>query len=67
MDQTKHRRNRLLPLYIGFVIIVAAVGYVAYHMYTINCGITPVAVFLVLFAVPVIYLVLVYLAFISQK
>lgn len=67
MTETKHRRNRLLPLYIGFVIIVAAVGYVAYHMYTIDCGITPVAVFLVLLVVPVVYLVLMYLAFTSQE
>ncbi len=67
MNEIKHRRNRLLPLYIGFIIVAAAVSYVAWHMYTIDCGITPFPVFLVLFVVPVVYLVLMYLAFTSQK
>ncbi|MFD1940655.1 hypothetical protein [Paradevosia shaoguanensis] len=67
MPTIKHHRNRLLPLYIGFVMILGAVGYVAWHMYTIDCGITPVAVFLVLGVVPIIYLALMYLAFVSQE
>ena len=67
MPDVAHRRNRLLPLYIGFVIILAAVGYVGWYMYTIDCGITPIAVFLVLGVVPIIYLALMYLAFVSQK
>ena len=67
MSAIKHHRNRLLPLYIGFVIILGAVGYVAWHMYTIECAITPVPVVLVLGVVPILYLVLMYLAFVSQE
>jgi hypothetical protein len=36
-------------------------------MYTVDCAITPVPLFLVLGVIPVTYLVLMYLAFISQK
>ena len=61
------RRNRLLPWYIGLVITLAAVGYVAYHMYTIDCAVTPVPVFLVLAVVPAVYLTLMYLVFTSQE
>ena len=31
-----HRRNRLLPWYIGIVIVFGAVAYVGYHMYAID-------------------------------
>ena len=47
-------------------LIVAAVGYIGWYMYTVDCAITPIAVFLVLGVVPVVYLVLMYMAFISQ-
>lgn len=66
MNEIRRRRNRLLPLYIGFAIIVVAVGYVGWHMYTVDCAITPIAVFLVLGIVPIVYLALMYMAFISQ-
>jgi hypothetical protein len=61
------RRNRLLPWYIGIAIVFASVAYVGYHMYVNNCAVTPPTVFLVLLVVPVVYLVLMYLAFTSQE
>ena len=62
-----HRRNRLLPWYIGIVIVFGAVAYVGYHMYAIDCSVTPPVVFMVLAVVPIVYLVLMYLAFTSQE
>lgn len=61
------RRNRLLPWYIGIVIVFASVAYVGYHMYVTDCAVTPPVVFMVLGVVPIVYLVLMYLAFTSQE
>lgn len=61
------RRNRLMPWYIGIVIILAAVIYVGYQMYTGNCGVTFGPAFIVLAVVPVVYLTLMYLTFVSQE
>ena len=60
------RRNALTPWWIGLLIIVLAVGYVAYLFTTLDCDIAPVLAFLVLGAVPIVYLVLMYLTFTSQ-
>jgi hypothetical protein len=62
------RRNPLLPWWIGLVIIVAAVGYVAYRFSCTECGqFGGLLEFLVLGVVPVVYLVLMYLTFRSQS
>jgi hypothetical protein len=60
------RRNRLTPWYIGLVVILAAIGYVGYRMATSNCAPVPIELG-VLVVVPVVYLVLMYLTFVSQK
>ena len=61
------KRNRLMPWYIGFAIIVAAVIYVGYQMFAVGCP-APLGVELIVLAViPTVYLVLMYLTFISQK
>ena len=60
------RRNPLLPWYIGLVIIAVVDAYVGYQFYATNCEATGLAQFLVLVAMPGVYLVLMYLTFRSQ-
>lgn len=61
-----HRRNRLLPWYIGIVIVAAAEIYIGYQFFACKCE-APLAIdFIVLGIVPVVYLWLMYLAFTSQ-
>ncbi|GLQ56592.1 hypothetical protein [Devosia nitrariae] len=43
-----------------------AVGYVGYQMVVTNCPVTLPVVLLVLGVVPIVYLALMYLAFVSQ-
>lgn len=60
------QRNPLLPWFIGVVIIILADIYVGYTFYSTNCQAPGLAQFLVLAAVPGVYLVLMYLTFRSQ-
>ncbi len=60
------RRNPLLPWWIGFAIILAAVVYVGYLFTTIDCAIAPALTFIVLGVVPIVYLVLMYTTFRSE-
>jgi hypothetical protein len=60
-------RNRLMPWYIGIVVILAAVIWVGYQMWATSC---PAPTFIqigVLTVIPVVYLALMYLTFVSQK
>lgn len=66
MNGSPARRNRLTPWYVGLVLILAAIGFVGYRMATSNCAPVPIELG-VLVVVPVIYLVLMYLTFVSQK
>lgn len=60
-------RNRLMPWYIGIGIILAAVSYIGYKMVLVGCA-APLSIELaVLIVIPVVYLSLMYLTFISQK
>jgi hypothetical protein len=61
------QNHRLLPWYIGIALTLAAVIFVGYRMWAVNC---PAPTFIeigVLTVIPIIYLVLMYLTFISQK
>lgn len=59
-------RNRLTPWLVGAVLIFGAVLYVGYRMWETQCA--PLALELgVLTVVPVVYLVLMYLTFVSQE
>lgn len=61
------RRNRLLPWYVGIAVILAAVIYVGYQMFFVG---RPAPTFVelgVLTVIPVVYLALMYLTFISQE
>lgn len=60
-------RSQLLPWYIGLAIIMAAVIYEGYALQTAKCEATGLALFLVLFVVPTVYLALMYLTLRSQR
>lgn len=66
MNQTA-RRNRLMPWYVGLAIVVLGVIYVGFQMAASGCAIPAISVFLVLLAIPVVYLVLMYLTLTSQE
>ena len=61
------RRNSLLPWFIGISIIAIVDVYVGYSFYSSNCRAPGLAQFLVLVAVPGVYLALMYLTFRSQE
>ena len=67
MNAESHKRNRLTPWYVGLLIILAAVAFVAYRMWATNCGISMGLEILVLAVMPAVYIVLMYLTFISQE
>lgn len=60
------RRNPLLPWYIGLAIIVIVDAYIAYTFFATGCAAPVFAQFLVVVAIPVVYLVLMYLTLKSQ-
>lgn len=60
-------RSRLLPWYVGIGIVVLAVAYVAYQMFFVGCPAPTIVELLVLLVIPVVYLLLMYLTFVSQE
>jgi hypothetical protein len=58
---------RLLPWYIGIVIIAIADYLVAEELFSNACQAPPIIAFGVVFVIPVVYLVLMYLTFTSQE
>jgi len=67
MANAAPRNNRLMPWYLGIVVILAAVIWVGYQMWATSC---PAPTFIqigVLTVIPVVYLALMYLTFVSQK
>jgi hypothetical protein len=61
------RRNRLLPWYIGIAIIVAAEIVVGYQMFYVGCPAPVLLELAMLIVIPAVYLVLMYLTFVSQE
>ena len=61
------RRNRLLPWYIGIAIIIAAEIVVGYQMFYVGCPAPVLLELALLVVIPAVYLVLMYLTFISQE
>ncbi len=61
------RRNRLMPWYIGLIIVLAAVAYVGYQIFYGGCPAPTGTELIVLIIIPVIYLGLMYLTFVSQE
>ncbi len=66
---SKSSRNPLLPWWIGFAIIVAALVYAGYQFTTLECGAATAGflAFVVLGVVPLVYLVLMYLTLKGQS
>jgi len=60
------KRNRLLPWLIGLAINLAAIAFVGGRMYAGECPAPTVLELGVLLVVPVVYLGLMYLTFVSQ-
>ena len=67
MNQTVHRRNRLLPWYIGIVIVIAAEIVVVYQMFYVGCPAPVLLELAMLIIIPLVYLTLMYLTFVSQE
>jgi hypothetical protein len=67
MEQSAQKRNRLTPWYIGLLIILAAVIFVGYRMWAGNCPAPTIIEVGVLTVIPVVYLALMYLTFVSQE
>lgn len=61
------RRNRLLPWYVGLIIVVLAVAYVGYEMFYVGCPAPTFVELIVLLVIPAVYLALMYLTFVSQE
>ncbi|MEX0842675.1 MAG: hypothetical protein WD039_10375 [Xanthobacteraceae bacterium] len=66
MNQKIHR-NRLLPWYIGIAIILVAQIYVGYQMFYVGCPAPMLLEISFLIVIPLVYLTLMYLTFVSQK
>jgi hypothetical protein len=66
MVQATHR-NRLLPWFIGIAIILLAEVYVGYEMFYVGCPAPVLLELAMLIVIPVVYLVLMYLTFVSQE
>jgi hypothetical protein len=67
MAQAASRNNRLIPWYIGIVIVFAAVIFVGYQMWATSCPAPTIIELGVLTVIPIVYLVLMYLTLVSQK
>jgi hypothetical protein len=61
------RNGRLVPWYIGIVIVLAAVIFVGYQMWATSCPAPTIIEIGVLTVIPIVYLVLMYFTLISQK
>jgi hypothetical protein len=67
MSKAVPQNHRLMPWYIGIVIILAAVIFVGYRMGATNCPAPTIVEIGVLTVIPIVYLVLMYLTLVSQK
>lgn len=61
------RRSRLIPWYIGMVIVILAVLYIGYRMFLLGCPAPGLIELGVLVVIPAVYLGLMYLTLVSQK
>jgi hypothetical protein len=61
------RRNRLLPWYVGIATIIAAEIVVGYQMFYVGCPAPVLLELAMLVIIPLVYLTLMYLTFVSQE
>jgi hypothetical protein len=57
----------LLPWYIGIAIVLLGEIYIGYEMFVVGCPAPVLLELAVLFVIPVVYLGLMYLTFVSQE
>ena len=67
MEKVVPKRSRLMPWYIGLVLTLAAVLFVGYRMWTGSCPAPTILEVGVLTVIPIVYLTLMYLTFVSQE
>lgn len=60
------KRNRLLPWYIGLAINLAIIAFIGGRMYAGECPAPTILELGVLLVIPIVYLGLMYLTFVSQ-
>ncbi len=60
------RRSRLLPWYIGIAIVVFGEIYIGYEKFVVGCPAPVMLELAVLIVIPIVYLTLMYLTFVSQ-
>jgi hypothetical protein len=60
-------RNRLLPWWIGGIIVLIADAFVAWQLFFCGCPGLPLAKALVVIVLPAVYLALMYLTLTSQE
>ena len=61
------KRNRLLPWYLGLFVIAVTDYWVATQLFSSACQAPSILAFGVVFVIPAVYLVLMYLTLTSQK
>ena len=61
------RRNRLMPWYVGILVIAIADYWVATQLFSNACQAPSILAFGVVFIIPAVYLVLMYLTLTSQE
>jgi hypothetical protein len=63
---TEVKRNRLIPWFIGLAINLAVISFVGGRMYAGECPAPTILEIGVLAVVPIVYMALMYLTFVSQ-
>jgi hypothetical protein len=61
------RRNRLMPWYVGLVLILATLAFAGWELASGGCGAPPAALVIALLVMPAVYAVLMYMTLTSQK
>jgi len=67
MTQIGSKRNRLTPWYIGVPIVLGAVAFIGHRMWSESCQAPLFVELIVLAIIPLVYLTLMYLTFVSQE
>jgi hypothetical protein len=67
MANVAPQNNRLMPWYVGIAIVLAAVIFFGYQMWATSCPAPTIIQIGVLTVIPLVYLALMYLTFVSQK
>lgn len=61
------RRNRLMPWYIGLVLILATLTFAGWELVSGGCGAPPATLIIALIVMPAVYVGLMYLTLTSQE